>query len=108
MKRNLTAFSAAVLVGLTGIGAAAMVAPAVARPAAALQTKTFAIQNMTCATCPIAVKTAMSRVAGVKRVSVDFESKTATVTYDASLAMPAKIAAASTNVGYPAQVRKST
>ncbi len=62
----------------------------------------FSIENMTCATCPISVRKAMKRVDGVKSVDVDFESKIATVVYDPAVTTPAAIAAASTNVGYPA------
>lgn len=104
MKRYLTAVAVA-LGSLAGFAAPTLVpiAAAIAAPAAE-QTKTFAVKNMTCATCPITVKTAMSRVAGVKTVKIDFEAKTAVVTYDASVATPAKIAAASTDVGYPAQL----
>lgn len=105
MKRHLTA-AAAVFASLAGF-AALTIAPAsvaIAAPATE-QTKTFAIRNMTCATCPITVKTAMSRVAGVKLVKVDFTARTAIVTYDASVATPVKIAAASTGVGFPAQLR---
>lgn len=106
MKRYLTT----ALSGFAGIAgfAALSVAPtgvAVAAPASE-QTRTFAIRNMTCATCPITVKTAMSRVAGVRLVKIDFAAKTATVTYNASVATPAKIAAASTNVGFPAQLSR--
>jgi len=62
----------------------------------------FTIEKMTCATCPISVKKAMKRVDGVTSVKVDFETKIATVIYDPTLTTPALIAAASTNVGYPA------
>ena len=96
---------AAVLVSLTTVGTAGIATPAFASPSAALQTRTFSIGNMTCPTCPITVKTAMGRVAGVKQVRIDFGAKTATVTYDASIATPARIAAASTNVGFPAKLR---
>ena len=75
------------------------------RPAAATaqaQT-TFAIENMTCATCPITVKRAMEGVAGVSAVTVDFATKTARVTYDPRRVNAAAIAAASTNAGYPAR-----
>ena len=75
------------------------------RPAAATaqaQT-TFAIENMTCATCPITVKRAMEGVAGVSAVTVDFATKTARVTYDPRRANAAAIAAASTNAGYTAR-----
>jgi mercuric ion binding protein len=65
----------------------------------------FTVEKMTCATCPIAVRKAMERVEGVKEVTVDFESKTAVVTYDASVTDVTEIGAASTNVGFPATVR---
>ena len=65
-------------------------------------TATFAIEKMTCATCPISVKKAMKRVDGVKSVKIDFKTKIANVVYDPELTTPTKIAAASTDVGYPA------
>jgi len=72
--------------------------------AASAQTQTtFAIQNMTCATCPITVKKAMEGVTGVSAVSVDFGAKTARATYDPRRTNAAAIAAASTNAGYPAR-----
>lgn len=107
MKRYLTA-AALVLSGVAGFSTVAIATPS--RTVAARtteQTRTFAISNMTCATCPISVKTAMSRVAGVKAVKVDFDKKTAIVTYNASVATPARIAAASTDVGFPAQLRRN-
>lgn len=45
----------------------------------------------------------MERVEGVRSVKIDFDSKTATVVFDPILASPEAIAAASTNVGYPAK-----
>lgn len=79
-------------------------------PAAATaqqQQTTFAIGNMTCATCPITVRKAMEGVAGVSAVSVDFAAKTARATYDPRRATPAAIAAASTNAGYPAHALRN-
>ena len=107
MKNTDMTIAAAALLSLAGISAATVATTVAAAPAAAVQTQTFAITNMTCPTCPITVKTAMSRVAGVKQVKIDFNAKTATVMYDASIATPAKIAAASTDVGYPAALRGS-
>jgi len=69
------------------------------------QTVTFDVEKMTCATCPIAVRKAMQRVDGVKDVSVNFDSKTATVIYDTAETTAAEIGTASTNVGFPATVR---
>ncbi len=59
---------------------------------------------MTCDTCPITVKKAMQRVDGVKSVKVDLDSKTAVAVYDPSVTTAEKIAAASTDVGFPAEV----
>jgi mercuric ion binding protein len=64
---------------------------------------TFAIENMTCALCPITVKTAMEDVAGVTGVEIDFAAKTAQASYDARRTDAAAIAAASVNAGYPAR-----
>lgn len=65
--------------------------------------QTFAVENMTCAMCPITVRKAMEGVDGVRSVDVDFEAKTATAVFDPSTTSVADIAAASTNAGYPAQ-----
>ncbi|HRP10354.1 MAG: heavy-metal-associated domain-containing protein [Proteobacteria bacterium] len=101
----------AALAALAGLGAIVALAPlqsaaqAQAQAAQAqLRTASFAVDNMTCATCPITVRTAMSRVDGVRSVSVDFASKRATVTYDPARATTEAIAAASTNAGYPAHL----
>ncbi len=69
------------------------------------ETVSFSVEKMTCATCPIAVRKAMERVEGVKKVTVDFDSKTAVVTYDAGMTDATAIGAASTDVGFPATVR---
>ena len=81
---------------------------AVAAGAAAVhaQTAKFAIANMTCATCPITVNKAMRRVKGVSAVKIDFAAKTATVQFDPALTNPARIAAASTDAGYPAKAAR--
>ncbi|MBA3447297.1 MAG: heavy-metal-associated domain-containing protein [Pseudaminobacter sp.] len=72
---------------------------------AASQSATFAIQNMTCALCPVTVKNAMEGVDGVQSVDVDFDAKTATVIFDPSATTPDAIAAASANAGYPAAAK---
>lgn len=74
----------------------------VTTPSATVRTAVFAVQNMTCALCPVTVKTAMERVNGVRSVAVDFAAKTATVVFDPSVTTLEAIGAASTNAGYPA------
>lgn len=96
------------VVAMTGTGAAyGLDGAAQGRPAAsavAQQQTTFAIEHMTCATCPITVRKAMEGVAGVSSVQVDFAAKTARATYDPTRTTAAQIAAASANAGYPARV----
>ncbi len=66
------------------------------------QTQTFNVENMTCSTCPITVKKAMKRVDGVKSIAVDLDSGTAIAVFDPAVTSVEEIAAASTDVGFPA------
>jgi len=98
---------AVVVMGLAGVAAfssnntqADVLDAAVANVEA--QTRVFAIENMTCAACPFTVKKAMARVEGVKKVTVDFDTKMATAVFDSAIAKAEDIASASTDVGYPA------
>jgi mercuric ion binding protein len=81
----------------------AIAVPLMIQPAlAAEQTAKFAVSNMTCALCPITVRTAMERVPGVIGVDIDPEAAVADVRYEDSLTSPEAIAQASTDAGYPA------
>ncbi|HAO42906.1 MAG TPA: mercuric transport protein periplasmic component [Afipia sp.] len=66
------------------------------------RTITFAVDNMTCASCPYIVKSSMEGVLGVAKVAVSFRAKTATVIFDDAKTNPDAIATASMNAGYPA------
>jgi len=87
------------------VSALALIASVIVAPAAwaGERTVTFAVDNMTCASCPYIVKSSMAAVAGVAKVAVSFEAKTATVTFDDTKTNPDAIAAASMNAGYPAR-----
>ena len=67
---------------------------------------TFYIENMTCALCPVTVKAAMSGVAGVASVAIDFAARTALVVFDPAVTDAAAIAQASEQAGYPAAVQE--
>ena len=98
------------LAALAGLGAIAALFPqqtavqAQAQNQAQTRPASFAVDTMTCAPRPITVRAAMSRVAGVRSVEVDFDAKRATVSYDPARATPKAIAEASTNAGYPARL----
>ena len=69
-------------------------------------TVTLDVKNMTCATCPITVKKSLEKVSGVSAVKVDYDKKTATVTYDADKIKPDALTHATTDAGFPSTVRK--
>jgi len=81
-----------------------MQAPVWAASVPATQTVTLDVKNMTCAVCPITVKKALTKVAGVAQATVDFESKTATVTYDPKKTDTQALIKATTDAGYPSTV----
>ena len=72
--------------------------------AAPPQTATLAVENMTCGTCPIVVKKALERVPGVSSTTVDFDKKTATVTFDPDKATSTKLTQATTEAGFPSKL----
>jgi periplasmic mercuric ion binding protein len=92
----------------TFLSAVALIGSIAAVPAAfaAERIVTFAVDNMTCASCPYIVKTTMAAVPGVTNVTVSFETKTATVTFDDAKTNTDAIAAASMNAGYPAHPKQ--
>ncbi len=69
---------------------------------AADATVTFDVDRMTCKMCPITVRKAMEGVEGVVDAKVDYDNKTATVTFDDERTTTDEIAKASTDIGYPA------
>ncbi|MGE3507001.1 MAG: heavy-metal-associated domain-containing protein [Alphaproteobacteria bacterium] len=109
MKRFLIVVAGMLVLGSAGILSATHFSPPAAQSAAtrlaAARTATFAVENMTCALCPVTVRKAMEGVTGVKSVAIDFDAKTATVVFDPSVTDIGTIAAASTNAGYPARAK---
>lgn len=77
--------------------------PALAAP---LETVTLEVQNMTCELCPITVKKSLEKLPGVSAAKVDFDKKTATVTYDPDQVQPDGLVGATTNAGYPSSVQQ--
>ena len=67
---------------------------------------TLEVQNMTCEICPITVKKALQKVSGVNAVTVDFDKKTATVTFDPDQTTYEALTKATMNAGYPSTVQK--
>ena len=88
------------------IAAALVALMPLASLAAPPQTAVLDVQNMTCNLCPVTVKKSLEHVPGVSQARIDFEKKTATVTYDADKTTAAALIKATTDAGYPSTVRK--
>ena len=70
------------------------------------QTTVLDVQNMTCGLCPVTVKKSLEKVSGVSQARIDFEKKTATVTFDADKTGTTALVKATTDAGYPSVVHK--
>ena len=106
MNTTTKTILSAALIAVAGLGFVTLTnAPTqAATTVIAMETETvsFEIDGMTCAMCPITVRTAMNRVEGVESVEVDFDTKIAVVNFDPAITNIDTIAQASTDAGYPA------
>ena len=99
---SLLLFTCLTLVSVAGVQAAGNSSTATA----STQTVTLAIQNMTCPLCPFTVRKALEGVPGVAKVSVDFDAKIATVTFDPSKTNAQALTQATGNAGFPSTIKK--
>lgn len=79
---------------------------AVAGESSQMKVVTLDVENMTCAMCPYTVKKSLTKVSGVEKAEVDYDSKTARVTFDPSKTDIAALTEATTNVGYPSRLKQ--
>jgi mercuric ion binding protein len=75
-------------------------APAWAAP----KTATLSVPGMTCAACPITVKTALNKTPGVSQTKVNYEKRQATVVFDDAKTNTAALTRATADAGFPSQV----
>ncbi|HZE91346.1 MAG TPA: mercury resistance system periplasmic binding protein MerP [Rhizobacter sp.] len=86
---------------------ASLVLIAVVAPVwATTKTVTLAVPGMTCAACPITVKTALSKVEGVSKTDVNFDKREAVVTFDDAKTSVQKLTKATQDAGYPSGVKQ--
>lgn len=72
---------------------------------AAQQTIILDVKGMTCAACPITVKTALAKVAGVHRAEVHFEKRQIVVTFDDVQTTIGLLTRATADAGFPSSAR---
>lgn len=73
---------------------------------AATKTVTLSVPGMYCATCPVTVRTALSRVAGVSHVATSLERKEAVVTFDDGKTSVDALTRATAGAGYPSTLKQ--
>ena len=69
------------------------------------QTVVLSVPGMTCSVCPITVKKSLAKVEGVITAESEFDTKTATVTFDDALTNIEALRKATADVGYPSMVK---
>lgn len=86
---------------------AALALAAVVAPVwAATQTVKLSVPGMTCSTCPITVKKAISKVEGVSKTDVSFDKRQAVVTFDDAKTNVQKLTKATEDAGYPSSLKR--
>ncbi len=73
---------------------------------AAQKTVTLSVPGMTCSACPITVKKALTNVAGVTKAEASYEKLEAVVTFDDAKTNVDALRTATTNAGYPSDLKK--
>lgn len=74
--------------------------------AAADRSVTLQVSNMTCATCPIAVRMSLEKVPGVESAKVDFKAKLAVVRFDSAKTTTEALMKATADAGFPSTVKR--
>ncbi|MDO9135207.1 MAG: mercury resistance system periplasmic binding protein MerP [Hydrogenophaga sp.] len=71
---------------------------------AAQQTATLSVPGMTCATCPITVKKALTQLGGVIGVKSNLDKREVTVVYDDARVSLENLTQATRDAGFPSTV----
>jgi periplasmic mercuric ion binding protein len=70
---------------------------------AGVKTVTLSVPGMTCGLCPITIKKAVSRVAGVTKVEASYDTKQAVVTFDDAKTTVEALTKATADAGFPSK-----
>ena len=74
--------------------------------AAEAKTVILDVPGMTCKFCPITIRKSLQKISGVESVKSDFESKTATVTFDPDKTNVEQLMESTANAGYKSTIKK--
>jgi mercuric ion binding protein len=68
---------------------------------AATQTATLSVPTMSCASCPVTIKAALTKVPGVTSIKSDLGKRQTTIVYDDSKTNIAALSKATADAGFP-------
>lgn len=68
------------------------------------QSITLSVPGMNCATCPITVKKALTKVAGVEKAEINLDKREARVNFDDTKTTALVLMKATKDAGYPSTV----
>lgn len=74
---------------------------------AATQTTTLSVPTMSCASCPITIKAALSKVPGVSGVKSDLSKRQTTVVFDDAKTNVSALSSATAAAGFPSTVTQT-
>jgi mercuric ion binding protein len=67
---------------------------------------TLAVPEMTCSTCPVTIKKALTKEQGVTSVTVRYDKKELIVSFDEAKTTPDAIMKSTAAVGFPSQIAR--
>lgn len=78
------------------------------KPLSAAEPKTIVLDvpGMTCKFCPITIRKALQKVPGVIKATADYDTKSATVTFDPDKTTTDTLIKTTANAGYPSTLKK--
>ncbi len=71
------------------------------------QSVTLSVPGMNCATCPITVKKALTKVSGVSKIDVSLDRREAKVTFDDAKANVEALTRATKDAGFPSTLAEA-
>lgn len=104
ISRTIVAVAAAGAAMVGAISFAPGRAGAESTAASSAATVVLHVEGMTCPSCKVAVRMALSRLAGVKDARVDVARKSAAVDYDPARVTPSQLVEAVNRLGYQASL----
>ncbi len=94
---------------MKGYFALLMIVFAVIQPVwAESRTAVLTVPSMSCAACPLTIKMALSRIAGVTGMTFNLDSRQAIVQFDAAKTNVEALLRTSGDAGYPATLKEIT